>query len=57
MDIKRRSVTSNFIQNFNEAKAIAFERSHKASDSIKNELEAIGYPQYMYLKWIDEGRI
>ena len=57
MDMKRRSVASNFIQNFNEEKAIKFERRHNTLDSIKKELESIGYPQDMYTKWINEGRI
>jgi len=55
MDMKRRSVSSNFIQNFNEEKAIKFERRHNTLDSIKKELESIGYPQDMYTKWINEG--
>lgn len=57
MDIRRRSVRSNFIPNFDEAKAIAFKRGHESFDSIKMELESIGYQSDMYTKWIDEGRI
>lgn len=57
MDIRRRSVKSNFMPNFNEAKAIEFERGHQTLDSVKKDLEAIGYPSDMYSKWIDEGRI
>ncbi|KAL7547258.1 hypothetical protein ACHAWF_010580 [Thalassiosira exigua] len=57
MDIRRRSVRSNFIQNFDEEKAIAFKRGHETLDSVKKDLENIGYPSDMYSKWIDEGRI
>ena len=57
MDIRRRSVQSNFIHNFDEAKAITFQRSHDSLNSLKKELEIIGYPSEMYTKWIDEGRI
>ena len=57
MDIRRRSVDSNFIQNFDEVKAISFERGHATLDSLKKDLENIGYPVDMYSKWIDEGRI
>ena len=57
MDIKRRSVESNMIQNFDETKALLFERGHATMDSVEKELESIGYPRNMYSKWIDEGRI
>ncbi|KAL7541214.1 hypothetical protein ACHAXR_010725 [Thalassiosira sp. AJA248-18] len=57
MDIRRRSVQSNFIHNFDEVKAVAFERGHKTLDNVKTELEGIGYSSDMYNKWIDEGRI
>lgn len=57
MDIRRRSVQSNFIQNFDEVRAIAFGRGHETLDSLKKELERIGYPSEMYSKWIDEGRV
>eukprot|EP00571_Detonula_confervacea_P003748 CAMPEP_0172320052 /NCGR_PEP_ID=MMETSP1058-20130122/39486_1 /TAXON_ID=83371 /ORGANISM="Detonula confervacea, Strain CCMP 353" /LENGTH=317 /DNA_ID=CAMNT_0013035235 /DNA_START=108 /DNA_END=1061 /DNA_ORIENTATION=+ len=57
MDIMRRSVESNFIQNFDEARAIAFERGHETLDSVKREFDSIGYPPDMQSKWIDEGRI
>ncbi|KAL9188244.1 hypothetical protein ACHAXT_006622 [Thalassiosira profunda] len=57
MDIRRRSVDSNFIPNFDEARAVAFERKHETMDSCKEELERIGYKSDMYTKWIDEGRI
>lgn len=57
MDIKRRSVASNFIPKFDYERAIAFERSHESMGSLKKELDLIGYPADMYSKWIDEGRI
>ena len=56
MDIRRRSVDSNYIQNFDEAKAIAFNRGHPTLNSLTRELESIGYLG-IYSKWIDEGRI
>lgn len=57
MDIMRRSVQSNLIQNFDEARAIAFERGFDTLESGKKELNDIGYLPSMYSKWIDEGRI
>ena len=57
MDIRRRSVDSNYIQNFDEAKAIAFNRGHPTLNSLTRELESIGYTSDIYSKWIDEGRI
>eukprot|EP00581_Thalassiosira_minuscula_P010680 CAMPEP_0183726030 /NCGR_PEP_ID=MMETSP0737-20130205/22174_1 /TAXON_ID=385413 /ORGANISM="Thalassiosira miniscula, Strain CCMP1093" /LENGTH=322 /DNA_ID=CAMNT_0025957239 /DNA_START=56 /DNA_END=1024 /DNA_ORIENTATION=+ len=57
MDIKRRSVNSNFIKKFDEKKAMAFSRRHETLDGVKKELDSIGYPSDMYTKWIDEGRI
>mmetsp|Transcript_6315 Transcript_6315/g.14022 ORF Transcript_6315/g.14022 Transcript_6315/m.14022 type:complete len:702 (-) Transcript_6315:60-2165(-) len=57
MDIMRRSVESNFIQSFDERKAIAFDRSHTSLESVKEAFAEIGYPTDMLDKWIGEGRI
>mmetsp|Transcript_4305 Transcript_4305/g.6665 ORF Transcript_4305/g.6665 Transcript_4305/m.6665 type:complete len:325 (-) Transcript_4305:65-1039(-) len=57
MDIRRREVNSNFIPNFNEAKALSFERLHPNLDSVKNAFGEIGYPSDMVDKWVREGRV
>ena len=57
MDIRRRSVQSNFINNFDEDKAIAFDRLQSSMDSLRNEFGNIGYPSDMVEKWIGEERV
>ena len=57
MDIRRRSVETNFIPNFDEAKALSFERLHPNLDSMKTAFKDIGYPTDMIDKWIREGRV
>ena len=58
MDIRRRSVESNFIPNFDETKALAFEKRPYADlESIRQSFREIGYPDDMVQKWIDEERI
>ncbi len=57
MDIRRREVESNFIPNFDEAKALSFERLHPNLDSVKKAFGAIGYPPEMLDKWVREGRV
>ena len=57
MDIRRRTVESNFIANFDEAKALSFERLHPNLESLKKAFVEIGYPQDMLDKWVKEGRV
>ncbi len=57
MDIKRRPITTNFIPNFDEAKAVDFVRLHPNLDSLKKNFRDIGYPSDMLEKWIREGRV
>ena len=57
MDIRRRSVDSNFIPNFDATKAISFERRHDSLESVRKAVREIGYPPDMVEKWISEGRI
>jgi len=70
MDIKRRCVIDNssnngmvkyegcsFIENFDEERAIKFNRRQGTLESMKSELKVIGYPQETIEKWINEGRI
>lgn len=57
MDIRRRSVGSNFIPNFDAEKAIAFDRLHQTMDGVRRSFTDIGYPADMLEKWIGEGRI
>lgn len=57
MDTRRRSVQSNFIPNFDDEKAIAFERRHATFDDVRKSFADIGYPPDMVEKWIDEGRV
>mmetsp|Transcript_16909 Transcript_16909/g.33747 ORF Transcript_16909/g.33747 Transcript_16909/m.33747 type:complete len:346 (-) Transcript_16909:1242-2279(-) len=57
MDARRRSVSSNFIPDFDIQKAIAFDRLHDSLDSVRKAFADIGYPADMLEKWIGEGRI
>ena len=57
MDIRRRKVESNFIPNFDETKALSFERLHPNLDSLKEAFGSIGYPPDMIDKWVREGRV
>ncbi|KAL7473194.1 hypothetical protein ACHAXS_013600 [Conticribra weissflogii] len=57
MDIRRRGLESNMIENFDYEKAISFEREHDSLESLKNAFEEIGYPLKMLDKWIAEGRV
>jgi len=57
MDIRRRGLESNMIENFDYEKAIFFDRKHASLESLKNAYEEIGYPIEMLDKWIAEGRI
>lgn len=57
MDTRRRSVQSNFIPQFDEGKAIAFDRQLTSMDSLRDAFGEIGYPSDMVEKWIGEGRV
>ena len=57
MDTRRRSVQSNFIPEFDEVKAIAFDRQQSSMDSLRDAFGDIGYPSDMVEKWIGEGRV
>jgi pimeloyl-ACP methyl ester carboxylesterase len=57
MDIRRRSVQSNFIPNFDEEKAISFDRHQDSMDNLRSAFCDIGYPLDMIEKWIGEGRV
>jgi len=54
---RRRAITSNFIANFDEEKAIAFSRKQDSWESLRSDLDRIGYPATMYERWMDDGRI
>eukprot|EP00574_Skeletonema_japonicum_P009950 CAMPEP_0201718110 /NCGR_PEP_ID=MMETSP0593-20130828/3679_1 /ASSEMBLY_ACC=CAM_ASM_000672 /TAXON_ID=267983 /ORGANISM="Skeletonema japonicum, Strain CCMP2506" /LENGTH=307 /DNA_ID=CAMNT_0048208317 /DNA_START=65 /DNA_END=988 /DNA_ORIENTATION=- len=57
MDIRRRKVESNFIPNFDETKALSFEKLHPNLDSLRKAFGEIGYPSDMVDKWVREGRV
>mmetsp|Transcript_21175 Transcript_21175/g.34681 ORF Transcript_21175/g.34681 Transcript_21175/m.34681 type:complete len:320 (+) Transcript_21175:62-1021(+) len=57
MDIRRRKVDSNIIPNFDETKALSFERLHPNLDSLKEAFGSIGYPADMIEKWVRGGRV
>lgn len=57
MDIQRRTVQSQPVQNFDWEKAIAFSRRQDTLNAVKEAFKSIGYPEHMYTKWIDDGRI
>ena len=57
MDTRRRSVQSNFIPHFDEAKAIAFDRQQRSMNRLRDSFGEIGYPSDMIEKWIGEGRV
>ncbi len=57
MDIRRRKVESNFIPNFDETKALSFEKLHPNLDSLRKAFGEIGYPSDMIDKWVREGRV
>ena len=57
MDTRRRSVQSNFIPHFDEAKAIAFDRQQRSMNRLRDAFGEIGYPSDMIEKWIGEGRV
>ena len=57
MDTRRRSVQSNFIPQFEEVKAIAFDRQQSSMDGLRDTFGEIGYPSDMVEKWIGEGRV
>ena len=59
MDIQMRSAQPSFFENFDEDKAITFERNHETILSIQHDLEIIGYTdaRERCQKWYEEGRI
>lgn len=57
MDIRRRKVESNFIPNFDETKALSFEKLHPNLDSLRKAFGEIGYPSDMVDKWVRERRV
>ncbi|EJK75832.1 hypothetical protein THAOC_02430 [Thalassiosira oceanica] len=53
----RRPTATNFIANFDEDKAISFSRKQTSWESLRRDLDLIGYPVNMYERWMDDGRI
>eukprot|EP00566_Odontella_aurita_P019962 CAMPEP_0113527000 /NCGR_PEP_ID=MMETSP0015_2-20120614/1056_1 /TAXON_ID=2838 /ORGANISM="Odontella" /LENGTH=291 /DNA_ID=CAMNT_0000425393 /DNA_START=114 /DNA_END=989 /DNA_ORIENTATION=+ /assembly_acc=CAM_ASM_000160 len=56
MDIRRRSVTSNFVP-LVEDLALDFNREFDSADDALKSFSEVGYPRDMASRWIEEGRI
>uniref|UniRef100_A0A7R9Z0U3 AB hydrolase-1 domain-containing protein n=1 Tax=Pseudictyota dubia TaxID=2749911 RepID=A0A7R9Z0U3_9STRA len=56
MDIRRRPVSSNFIP-LVEHLALNFHREFESENAALKSFAEVGYPEYMVLRWIKEGRI